>query len=104
MANNVYYHKARNRWFVWFRRRGQHWLSPYYKTEEEALKARNLMLKVVPPSLSTKGHQSPQINHNLPNWFLKKALEGEHQPTERRDLDKAPTYFQQHGKRYNKKK
>ena len=76
---NVYYRNDIDTYYVRFRRRGQYFLSPQYKTVEEAIKARNYMQQIIPKSCTRKYGRHKISNYDIPTWLLSKFLKGEEQ-------------------------
>ena len=73
---HVYYHKRSNRYYVRFKRRGRYYFSRYYKTIEEAIKARNDMQYLVPPSESRKHGRAKICDYTQPTWIYEEWLKG----------------------------
>jgi len=76
---NIYYHKHSNRYYVRFRREGQFFVSPYYRTVEEAIEAKRLMQYIVPKSKKSQLHKQKVCDYTQPTWYLRDYLNGKEQ-------------------------
>jgi len=73
---HIYYHKHSDRYYVRFRRQGTYFVSPYYNTIEEAIKAKKEMQYIVPKSMRhivTVAHQKLERGGT---WYYKDYVNG----------------------------
>lgn len=101
---HIYYEKHDDRYYVRFKRRGQFFKSPYYKTVEEAIQARNVMQRIVPKPVAKQYGTKKICDYTYPTWKYDLFLKGIEQPiNDKQNLNRLPNSKQGVTKYSNRK-